>query len=74
LTFRAKVAEAGIDLATAVSVRSPAQQIIKMAESMPVDHIGIGQRGKNSHERAGTRSCRRGSCRVGWGRGAVSAN
>jgi nucleotide-binding universal stress UspA family protein len=48
----AKAAAAGVQLTTAVGVGSPAQQIIRYSEEVRADHIVVGQRGKNSHERS----------------------
>jgi nucleotide-binding universal stress UspA family protein len=50
--LRAKAAAAGVPLTATVSVGSPAQQIIRYADEVRADHIVVGQRGKNSHERS----------------------
>jgi nucleotide-binding universal stress UspA family protein len=49
--LREKAAEMGLEASTSVSVGSPAQQILKAAENLKADHVVVGQRGKNSHER-----------------------
>lgn len=50
--LRAKAAEAGLELTTAVAVGYPAQEILKRAEALHADHVVVGQRGKNSFERS----------------------
>jgi nucleotide-binding universal stress UspA family protein len=49
--LQARATAAGSCLAATVSIGSPATQILKRAEELRVDHLILGQRGKNSFER-----------------------
>jgi nucleotide-binding universal stress UspA family protein len=49
--FQARAVALGVTVSCAVVVGSPATEILKKASELAVDHIVVGQRGKNSHER-----------------------
>jgi nucleotide-binding universal stress UspA family protein len=49
--LHSQAAAAGVGLIATAVVGAPAQQILSRAEELRVDHIVLGQRGKNSHER-----------------------
>lgn len=49
--LQAKADAAGVAMSCAVSVGSPAAEILKKAVELAADHIVVGQLGKNSHER-----------------------
>jgi nucleotide-binding universal stress UspA family protein len=50
--LHSKAAAVNVRLETAVVVGSPAQQIVKRAGELRAEHIVLGQRGRNSHERS----------------------
>jgi nucleotide-binding universal stress UspA family protein len=50
--LRAKAGAAGVVLACTVALGSPAAEILKKAVELGADHIVVGKRGKNSHERS----------------------
>lgn len=43
---------AGVPIVATIAIGSPAQQILKHADELHADHVVLGQRGKNSHERS----------------------
>lgn len=49
--LQAKADAAGVALSCTVSLGSPAAEILKKAAELGADHIIVGGRGKNSHER-----------------------
>lgn len=56
--LRERAAAVGVELAAAVALGSPAQQIVKRAEDLKIDHVVVGQRGKGSRTAVGSVSLR----------------
>lgn len=50
--LEAKAAAGGVPLTCTTALGSPAPEILKRAVELGADHVVVGQRGKNSHERS----------------------